>query len=230
MRIAVLGGTFNPLHIGHLALADEVCTSLGYDRLLFVPAFRPPHKEMADSISAKDRLEMVRLACGDDERFMAESCEIDRGGVSYTFDTICYLEKKYAGQIDGKIGLVMGDDLIPGFPLWYRAEELSQKCDLILALRPQVESSSGHENSHSGGYGSVPHATRDSSGKVIFDVSANPLFRNALSVKNPELVLRSTEIRTRISEGRAFRYLVPSAVFGYIIERRLYGSDRQRDL
>ena len=226
MRIAVLGGTFNPLHIGHLALADEVCTSLGYDRLLFVPAFRPPHKEMADSVSAEDRLEMVRRACEGDPRFVAESCEIDRGGVSYTFDTICHLEEKYAGELEGKIGLVMGDDLIPGFHLWHRAEELSQKCDLILALRPQENLSSVHENVHSGGYGNVPHSTRDASGKVIYDVSSNPLFKNALSVKNPELVLSSTEIRTRISEGRAFRYLVPSSVFGYIIERRLYGSNR----
>ena len=227
MRIAVLGGTFNPLHIGHLALADEVCTSLGYDRLLFVPAFRPPHKEMADSVSAEDRLEMVRLACGDDPRFVAESCEIDRGGVSYTYDTICSLEEKYAGQLEGKIGLVMGDDLIPGFHLWHRAEKLSKKCDLILALRPQEQSSgSGHENAHSGGYGSVPHSTRDSSGELIFDVAGDPLFKNALSVKNPELVLSSTEIRARISEGRAFKYLVPSSVFGYIIKRRLYGSDK----
>ncbi|MBO4320319.1 MAG: nicotinate (nicotinamide) nucleotide adenylyltransferase [Treponema sp.] len=207
MRIAVLGGSFNPIHVGHLVLADEVCSVLGYDRVLFVPAFVPPHKELNGGYSAKDRLEMTRLACADDERFEAESCEIDRGGVSYTYDTICYLEEKYSGQLEGKIGLIMGHDLLPGFHLWHRAKELSEKCELILALRPEGHVDSEKSNKPKEGYAELD---------ADFDISREELFKNAVSLKNPLLDISSTEIRTRISEGRTIRYLVPSSVFKYI--------------
>ena len=207
MKIAVLGGSFNPIHVGHLVLADEVCSTLGYDRVLFVPAFVPPHKEMNGGFSAQDRLEMTRLACEGDERFEAESCEIDRGGVSYTYDTICYLEEKYSTELEGKIGLIMGNDLLPGFHLWHKAKELSEKCQLILALRPDGDSHSGSSNKPKGDY-----ANLDSS----FDASREELFKGAVRISNPLLDISSTEIRTRIADGRSIRYLVPSLVFKYI--------------
>lgn len=207
MKIAVLGGTFNPIHVGHLVLADEVCSVLGYDRVLFVPAFVPPHKEMNGGFSAQDRLEMTRLACLDDDRFEAEACEIDRGGVSYTYDTICHLEEKYSSVLEGKIGLIMGSDLLSGFHLWHRAEELSEKCRLILALRPDSDLHSSSSNKAKGDY-----ANLDSN----FDPSKEKLFRNAVHVSNPLLDISSTEIRTRIADGRSIRYLVPSSVFKYI--------------
>ena len=207
MKIAVLGGSFNPIHVGHLVLADEVCSVLGYDKVLFVPAFVPPHKVMNGGFSAQDRLEMTRLACLDDERFEAESCEIDRGGVSYTYDTISYLEEKYSGQLDGKIGLIMGNDLLPGFHLWYKAKELSEKCQLILALRPEGGSHSGNSNKPKGDYANLDEN---------FDASREELFKGALHMDNPLLDISSTEIRTRIADGRSIRYLVPSSVFKYI--------------
>src|SRR5574344_681202 len=110
MKIAILGGTFNPIHIGHLALADDVCITFGYDRMLFIPAFCPPHKEMNDAESGDDRFAMTELACNMDSRFKVDDCELKRGGVSYTYDTVCFLEKKYASDLEGKIGLVMGQD------------------------------------------------------------------------------------------------------------------------
>ena len=207
MKIAVLGGTFNPIHVGHLVLADEVCSTLGYDKVLFIPAFVPPHKEMVGGFSARDRLEMTRLACEGDERFEAESCEIDRGGVSYTYDTICFLEEKYSSELEGKIGLIMGSDLLPGFHLWHKAKELSEKCQLILALRPESEVHSASSNKPKGDY-----ANLDSG----FDVSGERLFDGAVHVSNPLLDISSTEIRTRIADGRSIRYLVPSSVFKYI--------------
>ncbi len=207
MKIAVLGGSFNPIHVGHLVLADEVCSTLGYDRVLFIPAFVPPHKEMVGGFSARDRLEMTRLACEGDERFEAESCEIDRGGVSYTYDTICYLEEKYSSELEGKIGLIMGSDLLPGFHLWHKAKELSEKCQLILALRPDGGAKSSSSNKPKGDY-----ANLDSN----FDASREELFKGALHMDNPLLEISSTEIRTRIADGRSIRYLVPSLVFKYI--------------
>lgn len=228
VKIAVFGGSFNPIHIGHLALADEVCVGLGYDKVIFVPTFIPPHKNMVDSIDVSHRLEMVRLACARDERFLVDSCEIDRGGTSYTFDTVCHLEEKYSGVLEGKLGLVMGDDLLPGFHLWHRAQELARKCDLILARRPQSfdAQKSIHDNSHKGQYGEVAHSTVDENGRQVFDISSEPLFKDALCIKNPELVISSTDVRKRSSEGRSFKYLVPEDVFKYIVERNIYGNNK----
>lgn len=227
MKIAVLGGSFNPIHIGHLALADEVCVSLGYDKVIFVPTFIPPHKMPVDTVSADDRLEMVRLACMDDGRFEADPCEIERGGTSYTYDTVDYLEKKYGSSLDGKIGLIMGDDLIPGFHLWHRAQELSEKCTLILARRPRQEDSDPeHSNKDKGDYASVSHSTADENGSGIFDIKSEPLFKDAAVIKNPELKLSSTDIRERAFKGMSFRYLVPDRVFKYIIERNIYGKNK----
>ena len=118
MKVAVLGGSFNPVHIGHLALADEICVSLGYDKVLFVPVFSPPHKTMNEALPPEKRTEMVELACQDDPRFKMEPCEIQRGGVSYTYDTICFIEEKYKPE---KIGLVIGRDLFSTFHLWKNA-------------------------------------------------------------------------------------------------------------
>lgn len=136
MRIAILGGTFNPLHIGHLALADDVRTRLGYDRILLIPANIPPHKELAGGAGAADRLEMLRRAASDTEWLGVEDCEIVRGGVSYTIDTVTYLEEKYALELEGKIGLVIGQDLVPGFSTWKNAAVIAERTDIILALRP----------------------------------------------------------------------------------------------
>lgn len=217
MKIAVLGGSFNPVHIGHLALADEVCVSLGYDKVLFIPTYNPPHKEMKDALPASVRLELVRCACKGDSRFSAEDCEIKRCGVSYTYDTICYLEEKYSGKLDSPIGLIMGDDLLAGFHLWHRAAELADKCTLILARREVLAEDKAYANVHSGEYANVSH------GEKVFDIESEPLFRNAVRLDNAVLPVSSTDIRTRIACGRGFRYLVPTSVFNYIRDGNLYG-------
>ncbi|MFA6937927.1 MAG: nicotinate (nicotinamide) nucleotide adenylyltransferase [Treponema sp.] len=230
MKLAILGGSFNPIHMGHLALADDVCTSLGYDKMLFVVTNIPPHKEMNCAVSSKDRLEMVKSACECDSRFEAEDCELKREGVSYTYDTVCYLEEKYKGALEGKIGLVMGDDLISGFHLWRNAKELSKKCDLILARRPSavaessfnslsdLSSKKNFSNKPLGEYEKVKDV------HITFEqILSDELLKNAITIENPLLSISSTDIRTRIAEGKSFRYLVPSQVFDYISSGKLYG-------
>ncbi len=217
MKLAVLGGSFNPIHIGHLALADEVCASLHYDRVLFIPTYAPPHKEMNAAVSASERLRMVELACAGDSRFMADSCEIDRGGISYTYDTILYLEEKFKAELEGKIGFIMGEDLLSGFHLWNRAEAIAQKCDLILARRPSLAENSSFANRPLGKYAELVQGD--------FELEGDPLFAGALRLANAVLPVSSTDIRTRIAEGRGFRYLVPSSVFSYIIEGNVYGRE-----
>lgn len=217
MRAAVLGGSFNPLHIGHLALADEVCVELGYDTVFFVPTFSPPHKEMQGALPPEQRLRLVQLACAPDPRFRAESCEIDRGGTSYTYDTVLHLERQYAPCLEAPLGLVLGDDLLPGFHLWYRAAELAARCRLVLARRPFMEEH-GASNKAVGAYAAASYAeNRD------FDISAEPLLKDSVRLANPPLPVSSTDIRARIAQGKGFRYLVPEPVFKYIKEGNLYG-------
>jgi len=136
VRIAVLGGSFNPLHIGHLALADALHVTLGYDRVLLVPANIPPHKEMAGGTTTEGRLKMLALATAGAEWLEMEECEISRGSLSYTIDTLEYLYGKYSSVLEGKIGLVIGEDLVDGFMKWKDPERIASIADIIVARRP----------------------------------------------------------------------------------------------
>jgi len=136
VRIAVLGGSFNPVHIGHLALADAVHVTFGYDRVLLVPANIPPHKEMAAGATTEGRLEMLRLSTVGVDWLETEECEISRGSLSYTIDTLEYLYGKYSSVLEGKIGLVIGEDLVDGFMKWKNPEGIASIADIIVARRP----------------------------------------------------------------------------------------------
>ncbi len=196
MRLAMLGGSFNPIHIGHLLLADEVCHRLGYDRILFVPVNLPPHKELAAGATTEQRLEMVRLAIAGNPRFDVDTCELERGGISYTYDTIACLTEKYAGRLEGRLGLVMGDDLVEGFEEWGHYRELPEIADIILARR----------------------VCADGTGRRDFP------YRH-IELDNSILPVSSSQIRIAGSTGAgSWRYLVPESVFRYIIgQGNLYG-------
>ena len=135
MKIAILGGTFNPIHIGHLMLAEDVRKEFGYDKILFIPACVPPHKVYQACVSDADRLEMIRLAISDNPYFDVDTCELERKGVSYTIDTIYDLESRYQDKIEGKIGLIIGDDLLSGFESWHLADALALRVRLIVGRR-----------------------------------------------------------------------------------------------
>lgn len=195
MRLAMLGGSFNPIHIGHLLLADEVCHRLAYDKVLFVPVNLPPHKELADGATSEQRLEMVRLSIAGNSRFAVDTCELERGGISYTYDTISCLKGKYAGQLEGKIGLIMGDDLVEGFEEWGHYQELPELADIILARR------------------------------ICWDGTVRKEFPyRHIELDNGILPVSSSQIRrARNGDGGSWRYLVPESVYRYIVERKLYG-------
>lgn len=218
MKIAVLGGSFNPVHIGHLALADDVCRSLGYDRVLFVPSFKPPHKKMSCAADSKDRLAMLCRALKKDRRFSAEPCEIERQGISYTIDTVRTLTESYKTVLDGKLGLILGQENAAEFDKWNSAAELASLTDIIIARRQKaagVEISS-FENVPAGDY-------TDGFGSGSYEKICSEFKYNFIELKNLILPVSSTEIRARIAQNFGWRYLVPDGVFEYILKHKLYG-------
>ncbi len=133
MKIGIFGGTFDPVHLGHLRLAGIARDQALLDRVIFVPAFRSPHKIALSALtSAADRYEMVRLAVRDEPRFEVSDCEIQRQGISYTFDTIAYFEKQYPGA---EFTLILGRDAFQGVDTWHRAGELKRKVRFLVAKR-----------------------------------------------------------------------------------------------
>ena len=133
MRMVILGGTFNPIHLGHLYLADEARLSLGFDKVIFVPDNIPAHKEVGSSVTARSRLDMLETALASTRDFLMDTCEIDRGGVSYAIETVDELSKRY--DLADKAGFILGDDLVAGFPRWKEAQRLSDSVELIVAHR-----------------------------------------------------------------------------------------------
>lgn len=190
-----MGGSYNPIHIGHLMLADAVALRYGYDTVAFVPAFLSPFKDGHSGCTAEDRLAMVKLAIADNPVFYCEPCEIQRQGVSYTIDTLKFLKAKHP-QCEGKIGLIIGDDLLEGFGRWHEAERIPDYADIIVGNRIMDRYSTEQ---------------------------TQPVDKPSyLKVDNALLPVSSSGIRTAIKEKKSWRYLVPSAVYSYIKEHKLY--------
>ncbi len=137
MKAAIFGGTFNPVHCGHLFIAEEVRTVFGYDAVIFVPANKPVHKDNAPILDPAHRLAMLALAIAGSPGFLVDDCEIRRGGATYSIDTIREMVKNHG--ISGRPGFIIGDDLVPGYPSWKEADRLSRETDLIVARRTSLE-------------------------------------------------------------------------------------------
>jgi nicotinate-nucleotide adenylyltransferase len=137
VKPAVLGGSFNPVHVGHLFLAESVLSGLGYDRIILVPAYASPFKPDARMVSPEDRLEMLAASIPADPRITIDDCEIRREGISYTADTLKDLINRY--QPEGKPGLILGDDLAADFLKWKRSGDILEMADIIIARRISSE-------------------------------------------------------------------------------------------
>jgi len=137
VKIAILGGTFNPVHKGHLNIAGEVKSRFGYRRVVFIPANIPAHKKMEVDVGADHRLKMLELAVAPYPDFVVDDCELRRGGTSYTIDTVQELSRAY--PIEGKPGLIIGDDLVEDFETWRDVEQLVELVELIVAHRHSRE-------------------------------------------------------------------------------------------
>jgi len=133
VKYAILGGSFNPVHIGHLNLADTALSKSGYDRVILVPAFQSPFKDSPQGSSPKDRLDMLDSSIAGDPRLTVDSCELNREGLSYTIDTIKEIISRY--DTEEKPGLIIGDDLVSTFKQWKDAEDIARLTDIIIAKR-----------------------------------------------------------------------------------------------
>lgn len=221
MKIAVFGGSFNPLHIGHATVAETLVKEYGYDKVLFVPTFIAPHKEIAGCISAEHRLGMIKAFCAADGNgaFEAEDCEIKRGGVSYTCDTLEYLKTKFEKVLDGKFALVMGEEIASEFYKWKNPDKIASLADFIIFPRAEVVTARA-ENLSDEKIKNIPSNSYEGDFKKKFTLEE---FGYPCKIADfPEIPVSSTEIRFRAAAGKSFRYLVPVSVFEYIEREKLY--------
>ncbi len=200
MKIGVMGGTFNPVHIGHLILAEQVRDVERLDRVLFMPALVPPHKPAAaDMASGEHRMQMVRLALAGNPFFEASDMELRRGGVSYTIDTISALRRQHPGD---EFSFIIGGDSVPELASWYRVAELVNLCSFLIGERPG-------------------HAIRWEPLEKILPAATVNEMRTRVVCSVP-VEVSSTDIRARIRSGRTIKYLVPQPVEDYLAEHGLY--------
>ncbi|MDX2160145.1 MAG: nicotinate-nucleotide adenylyltransferase [bacterium] len=196
-RIGILGGTFDPPHIGHLVLAEYAAEALAFERVLFVPAATPPHKLHETRTSIEHRVGMLTLAIASNPRFALSRVDIDRPGPHYTVDMIAILQSQYP---DAELYFVMGGDSLRDLPKWNRPAELIRCCKLVVLQRPNMEPISPfmHEDILPG------------------------LAERVLILDDPLLGFSSTGIVARLHSGRSIRYMTPDPVLAYIHEHQLY--------
>lgn len=132
MKTIIIGGTFNPVHNGHLYISEELKIQFGYERVIFIPSNYQVHKSTSELVPAHHRVKMLELALKDSRSFV-DLCEIERGGISYMIDTVKSVKSKY--KISDRVGLFIGDDLIEGMKDWHNVEELLDNVDIVVAHR-----------------------------------------------------------------------------------------------
>ena len=193
--IGILGGTFDPIHYGHLAIAEEVRVALGLRRVLLVPAAQQPFKLGLTVATAAQRLEMVRLACADNPAFQPSPIEIERPGPSYTVTT---LEELGVAQ-QAELCFIVGADALRDLPRWHRADDLPRLARIAAVQRPAF--------------------TLDL--ETLF--AELPALRGRLELlEGPQIELSSSELRARVAAGRPIRYLVPDPVAAFIEQHQIY--------
>jgi len=196
LNIGILGGTFDPIHIGHLVVAEEARIKVGFDEVLFVPAGQPLLKPNRNITQAGHRVEMVRRAITDNPHFKLCTLEIERPGPSYTVDTLTMLRE----QMGSKAGLffILGRDTLAELPSWKEPKKLAQLCSVVVAPRLGAKD--------------LKHLETEIPG----------LLDKVIQLDMPVIGISSSGVRQRIAQGLPIRYLVPTAVQEYIAEQKIY--------
>lgn len=197
MQIGILGGTFNPPHLGHLVCAQEAHLQLGLERVLLIPARIPPHKPVPEEPGVEHRLAMCRAAiAGEEGRFEVCDIEARREGPSYTVDTLSWLRSE---MLDSELFLIVGADVAVGFPRWQEPAQVLSMATLAVAGRPGTD--------------------RAAIEQALAEVDGG---ERARFFEMPEIGVSSTMIRERVRDGMPTRYLTPDAVRDYVDRHGLY--------
>jgi nicotinate-nucleotide adenylyltransferase len=210
--LGVFGGTFDPIHIGHLAVAEEAAESLGLERVVFVPAARPPHKPGVEFAPAEDRFAMVELAIADNPCFEASRIELDRPGPSYTIDTLAELGGGVRRLGPGpQLFLILSADAFAGLPTWHEPQRVLSLARL--AVVPREGYADGSPDSLAEWFPGLP----DAADRAVF-------------LDGPRLHISASDLRQRAAAGRSLRYLVPDAVRRHIEDHALYSASRRNPI
>lgn len=208
--IGIFGGTFNPIHNGHLVLAETVLDTLHCTQIRVIPAAVPPHKEMP-AVTAQHRAAMVKLAIEDHPHFVLDTCELDRQGPSYTIETLHLLRTRFPDQA---LCLIMGQDSYAKLPTWHRWLELLDYCHLLVVHRADREKNLSLHAEHEGKCVDIAQAPQAFTAKSHGLISFLPVTPPAIS---------STRIREQLSQnGETTITDIPPRVWQYIKENRLY--------
>jgi len=199
--IGLFGGTFDPIHHGHLIAARSVAEQLSLGRVIFLPSSSPPHKVEPEILAPKHREAMVRLAVVDEPLFECHDFDLRRPGPSFTIETVQHFRE--VSGAGAELCWIIGADSLADLSSWHRAAELVEQCRIVTAVRP--------------GWDELPRARL---GEALSDRQIETLFGNV--VPTPLIDISSTDIRRRVREGRSIRFLVPEAVERYIKEHGLY--------
>ena len=192
-RIGIFGGTFNPIHLGHLIIAQESLSQFGLKQIIFVPSAIPPHKSLQDIAPARHRLQMVKLAISGNARFVVSDLELKRNDKSYTIETIKTFQKKYGPQTE--LYFIIGLDALLEIFTWKNAEQLLDLCWFLVAPR---------------------------AGFAINSLDTQVRKRVRLIAMDP-VNISASEIRKRVKLELPFRYFLPEKVYKYLIESSVYG-------
>jgi nicotinate-nucleotide adenylyltransferase len=203
-NIGIMGGTFDPIHLGHLVTAETARQAFHLRKVIFVPAGRPPHKQGQPITAAEHRFMMTVLATVSHPHFEVDRVEVDREGPSYSVDTVAFFREQYRGS---NLYFITGADAVLEICSWHNCHRLLSMCRVVAATRP--------------GY--------DLAGlSRLADVVGEELFRRIVPLEVPALAISSSDLRRQVAEGKSIRYLVPRAVEQYIQKHGLYRSPRER--
>lgn len=204
MRIGIYGGSFNPVHLGHLIAAECCRDQARLDRVLFMPAATPPHKQGQLLADAADRVAMLTLAVGGHEAFAVSTIEVDRGGMSYTVDTLAALAQRHPHDT---LALMLGPDALAQLPTWREPRTIADRCELVAVERERLDD--------------VAAIARDAG---LADLLGQERLAALIAarVRMPAIGVRASDLRAAVAAGTSIRYRTPRAVEAFVMSHGLY--------
>lgn len=201
-KLGIMGGTFNPVHIGHLIAAQEVADKMGLDKIIFMPTGNPPHKQNGEVLPVIHRYEMVKLAIENNQNFEISDYEAKRSGKTYTYDTLLGLKSTYDSV---QIYFIVGFDTLKEMDSWKRVQDVFKMCSFVVVNRGNL----------------LVEMQKEIDDKKL-------KYGGAIEVVNiPDINISSTELRERIKLNKSVKYLMPDNVISYIYDNKLY-TDMER--